>query len=110
MRVGVAVDEGGEAGAGSGSGSLGKSKKEEDDDEEEERKDALLGWLDSGAARVEADALDAYAKREVGITAVPSYVVQGRYRVGGKQGPDVFLRLFERVRLARQDGGGGGGG
>lgn len=65
---------------------------------------ALLGWLDSEGARGAADALDAYAKAEVGITAVPSYVVQGRFRVGGKQDPGVFLRLFERIRLARQDG------
>ncbi|ROW08447.1 hypothetical protein VMCG_03160 [Cytospora schulzeri] len=88
VRVGLAVQS--EGGGGDGS-------------EGERGEDALLEWLDSGEARAEADALDRFAKEEVGITAVPSYVVQGRYRVGGKQGPEVFLRLFERIRLETCD-------
>lgn len=59
----------------------------------------VLARLDEEGPRVEADALDRRAKEVVGITAVPSYVVQGRYRVGGQQQSEVFLRLFERIRL-----------
>ncbi|KAM7191575.1 hypothetical protein V8F33_008807 [Rhypophila sp. PSN 637] len=32
------------------------------------------------------------------INAVPSVIVQGRYRVGGYQKPEVYLRVFEKVR------------
>ncbi|KAK2014195.1 thioredoxin-like protein, partial [Colletotrichum eremochloae] len=35
--------------------------------------------------------------RRAGITGVPTFTVQGRWRVGGSQEPDVFLRVFERV-------------
>ncbi|KAK2041299.1 DSBA-like thioredoxin domain-containing protein [Colletotrichum somersetense] len=35
--------------------------------------------------------------RRAGITGVPTFMVQGRWRVGGSQEPDVFLRVFERV-------------
>lgn len=59
----------------------------------------VLARLDDAGARAEADALDRRAKEAVGITAVPSYVVQGRYRVGGQQQSEVFLRLFDRIRL-----------
>lgn len=59
----------------------------------------VLARLDDAGARAEADALDRRAKEAIGITAVPSYVVQGRYRVGGQQQSEVFLRLFDRIRL-----------
>lgn len=64
----------------------------------------VLAGLDDEAARSRADALDRRAKEVVGITAVPSYVVQGRYRVGGQQEAEVFLRLFDRIRLEGGDG------
>ncbi|KAK3941632.1 DSBA-like thioredoxin domain-containing protein [Diplogelasinospora grovesii] len=35
--------------------------------------------------------------RKLQITAVPSYLVQGRFYVGGMQESDVFVRLFERI-------------
>jgi len=44
------------------------------------------------------------------IEAVPSYLVQGRYFVGGMQEPDVFEEVFGRVgekesgRVAAKDG------
>ncbi|ROW13461.1 hypothetical protein VPNG_04469 [Cytospora leucostoma] len=72
--------------------------------EDGEAEEALLRWLDSDEARAEADALDKYAKEVAGIAAVPSYIVQGRYRVGGKQDPEVFLRLFERLESAAVNG------
>lgn len=64
----------------------------------------VLARLDDEGARARADALDRRAKEVVGITAVPSYVVQGRYRVGGQQDAEVFLRLFDRIRLEGGDG------
>lgn len=51
-------------------------------------------------ARVDAETVR--ARRDVGITAVPSYVVNGRYRVGGMQEPGVFTGLFERIREAKK--------
>ncbi|KAJ0109882.1 dsba oxidoreductase [Diaporthe amygdali] len=63
-----------------------------------ESEEELLAHLDNKEARDEADGLDSYAKEVVGITAVPSYVVQGRYRIGGQQSSDVFLQLFDRIR------------
>ncbi|KAK3303477.1 thioredoxin-like protein [Chaetomium strumarium] len=39
--------------------------------------------------------------RQIGMTAVPSYVVQGRWQVGGMQGEDVWLRIFEKVRATK---------
>lgn len=61
--------------------------------------------LDEPDARAEADALYKRAKEVVGITAVPSYVVQGRYSVGGQQSSEIFLRLFDRIRLEGKAGG-----
>lgn len=65
----------------------------------------VLARLDEESARAGADALDRRAKEVVGITAVPSYVVQGRYRVGGQQESEVFLRLFDRIRSEGGEGG-----
>ncbi|KAK1755717.1 thioredoxin-like protein [Echria macrotheca] len=67
------------------------------DDEE-----TLLQYLDSEEADRRVDEEAARARRDVGVAAVPSYVVNGRYRVGGMQEPGVFTGLFERIR-----GGGG---
>lgn len=59
----------------------------------------VLARLDDEGARAGADALDRRSKEVVGIAAVPSYIVQGRYRVGGQQEAEVFLGLFDRIRL-----------
>lgn len=64
------------------------------------REAELVAWLDSEGARAMVDGMERRAKTEVGIVAVPSFVVQGRYRVGGKQEEGVFLELFERIRRA----------
>ncbi|KAL1867260.1 hypothetical protein Daus18300_006379 [Diaporthe australafricana] len=64
----------------------------------------VLEHLDSSEARAEADGLDRSAKELLGIAAVPSYVVQGRYRVGGQQEAEVFLQLFDRIRAAERGG------
>ncbi len=57
----------------------------------------LLAWLDDPElrARVEAEIAHAKAQR---ISGVPTFVVQGRYRVGGMQEPGVFLMLFDKIR------------
>ncbi|KAK3381355.1 thioredoxin-like protein [Podospora didyma] len=54
------------------------------------------------SSAVAVDAESARARLELGISAVPSYVVQGRYRVGGMQGVDVFLGVFEKLYELRE--------
>lgn len=56
----------------------------------------VRGWLDCEEAQTLVDGMNRRA-REAGIVAVPSFVVQGRYRIGGKQEERVFLELFERI-------------
>lgn len=69
-----------------------------------ESEQEVAACLDDPDARAEADALSRRAKEVVGITAVPSYVVQGRYSVGGQQSSEIFLRLFDRIRLEGKGG------
>ncbi|KXH59404.1 DSBA-like thioredoxin domain-containing protein [Colletotrichum salicis] len=52
--------------------------------------------LDSGRAGEVVDE-EVVGARKAGVTGVPTFTVQGRWRVGGNQEPDVFLRVFERV-------------
>lgn len=52
--------------------------------------------LDSERAGEVVDAEVLRAKK-AGVTGVPTFTVQGRWRVGGNQEPDVFLRVFERI-------------
>ncbi|KAK0641150.1 hypothetical protein B0T16DRAFT_515272 [Cercophora newfieldiana] len=58
----------------------------------------IVRYLDSEEANARVDAETARARGEIGVAAVPSVVVNGRYRVGGMQEPGVFLGLFERLR------------
>ncbi|KAK7747534.1 hypothetical protein SLS53_001789 [Cytospora paraplurivora] len=97
LRVEIARDRDDE-------GDMGGEKDGEARRGDEEAEEALLRWLDCEEARAEADALDRYAKEVAGIAAVPTYIVQGRYEVGGKQEPEVFLRLFERLKSATVNG------
>jgi predicted DsbA family dithiol-disulfide isomerase len=59
-------------------------------------RDEVLGYLasDGGQAEVASDLTEAL---ELGITAVPTYVFDGRWSVPGAQDPDTFLRVLERV-------------
>ena len=57
----------------------------------------LLAWLDEPELRARVEAETAHAKAQR-ISAVPTFVVQGRYRVGGMQEPGVFLMLFDKIR------------
>ncbi|KAK4147505.1 uncharacterized protein C8A04DRAFT_24758 [Dichotomopilus funicola] len=38
--------------------------------------------------------------RALGVAAVPSYIVQGRWQVGGMQREEVWMGVFQRVRAA----------
>jgi predicted DsbA family dithiol-disulfide isomerase len=59
-------------------------------------RDEVLGYLasDAGQAEVASDLTEAL---ELGITAVPTYVFDGRWSVPGAQDPDTFVRVLERV-------------
>ena len=50
------------------------------------------------AAAVDADIAQA---RQLGITGVPFYVVDGRYGVSGAQAPEVFAQVLEQVVAER---------
>ena len=56
---------------------------------------------DGGQAEV-ADAL-AFAS-EAGITAVPTYVIDGRWSIPGAQDPDVFVQVLQRLATKERDG------
>ncbi|TIC95243.1 hypothetical protein CH35J_008121 [Colletotrichum higginsianum] len=63
----------------------------------------LLETLDDARAALDDDRTgkavdeDVLEAKRAGITGVPTFTVQGRWRVGGNQEPDVFLRVFEKV-------------
>jgi predicted DsbA family dithiol-disulfide isomerase len=59
-------------------------------------RDEVLGFLGSNGGEVEV-AGDLREALELGITAVPTYVFDGRWSVPGAQDPDTFLRVLERV-------------
>ncbi len=56
----------------------------------------VLAFLDSDAGIFEVNA-ELQRAAEMGITAVPTYVFDGRWAVPGAQDPEVFLRVLERV-------------
>lgn len=60
---------------------------------DEVRVRAMLG-SDEGKAEVEAGLGQA---RALGITAVPTFVIDGRYAVQGAQSPDTFAQVLARV-------------
>ncbi|KAK0628814.1 thioredoxin-like protein [Bombardia bombarda] len=65
----------------------------------------VLAWLDGDEAS-RLVGVQAALARTIDITAVPSFVVQGRYRVGGRQDAEVFLELFDRIREREEVKGG----
>ena len=59
-------------------------------------RDDVLRMLDSGEGTAEvADSLSFAA--DAGITAVPTYVIDGRWSVPGAQDPDVFVQVLRRL-------------
>jgi predicted DsbA family dithiol-disulfide isomerase len=65
----------------------------------EEARAFLAG--DGGLAEVD-EAL-AFA-REAGISAVPTYVIDGRWSIPGAQDPDVFVQVLQRLASAERAG------
>jgi len=67
--------------------------------------------LDEGAARsflasedgVEALAVGLERAADIGITAVPTYVIDGQWTVPGAPDSDVFEQAFRRVAVRRSD-------
>jgi len=58
--------------------------------------DVAHGWLDSneGDAEVRRDIVEA---GELGITAVPTFVIDGRWAIPGAQDVEVFVRALRRM-------------
>ncbi|MBU6242243.1 MAG: DsbA family oxidoreductase [Acidobacteria bacterium] len=59
-------------------------------------RDEALAWLDSqeGDVEVRRDIIEA---GELGITAVPTFVIDGRWAIPGAQDVDVFVRALRRM-------------
>ena len=53
--------------------------------------------------RVEAPAVGLERAADIGITAVPTYVIDGQWTVPGAQDSDVFEQAFRRVAVRRSD-------
>ncbi|KAL8393166.1 hypothetical protein RB595_003096 [Gaeumannomyces hyphopodioides] len=56
-----------------------------------------LRWLDHPGSAVRLAAGTARGAEAEGVAAVPCFVVQGKFKVGGAQPPGVFLALFDRL-------------
>jgi predicted DsbA family dithiol-disulfide isomerase len=65
--------------------------------------DAVRRFLDSDEGRTEVEEYLA-AAAEAGITAVPTYVIDGRWSIPGAQDPDVFVQVLRRLAGARRAG------
>jgi predicted DsbA family dithiol-disulfide isomerase len=63
--------------------------------------DEAREWLARESVGEEVDREVKKGIVERGVTAVPTFTIQGRYRVGGYQEPGVFLGVFEKVKAAR---------
>ena len=57
---------------------------------------AALNFLASGEGVKEVQA-DEQKGREIGVDAVPFFIIGGKYAVPGAQGPEVFLEAFEEL-------------
>jgi predicted DsbA family dithiol-disulfide isomerase len=65
--------------------------------------DAVRHFLDSDAGRVEVEQELAFAA-ENGISAVPTYVIDGRWSIPGAQDPDVFVQVLRRLAATERAG------
>lgn len=56
-------------------------------------------WLasDKGGKAVDEEVAEAQKNQ---ISGVPNFTIQGKYEVGGAQDPEVFVRLFEKIKAA----------
>jgi predicted DsbA family dithiol-disulfide isomerase len=60
----------------------------------------VRAWLDGDEGAAEVLELLTYANDQ-GITAVPTYVIDGRWAVPGAQEPDVFVNVLRRMAATR---------
>jgi len=58
-------------------------------------------WLASDAGGKEVDKEVEEAQRSQ-ITGVPNFTLQGKYEIGGAQDPEVFVRLFEKIKAMEE--------
>jgi predicted DsbA family dithiol-disulfide isomerase len=58
--------------------------------------DDLLRMLDSGEGTAEVTESLSFAA-QAGITAVPTYVIDGQWSIPGAQDPDVFVQVLRRL-------------
>ena len=65
--------------------------------------DDVRRFLDSDDGRVEVEQHLAFAA-EAGITAVPTYVIDGRWSIPGAQDPDVFVQVLRRLAATERAG------
>ncbi len=65
--------------------------------------DDVRRFLDSDAGHAEVDEALAYAA-EAGITAVPTYVIDGRWSIPGAQDPAVFVQVLRRLTTTPRAG------
>ncbi|KAL8918127.1 MAG: hypothetical protein Q9172_005554 [Xanthocarpia lactea] len=56
-------------------------------------------WLESdkGGREVDEEVLEAQMKA---VSGVPHFTLQDKYEVGGAQGPEAFVQIFERIKAA----------
>lgn len=60
-------------------------------------RDEVAAFLDSDAGRARIIAEDEHV-RDLGVTGVPCFIIDGRYAVSGAQSPEVFFQIFDLVR------------
>ena len=65
--------------------------------------DDVRHLLDSDDGRAEVEEQLAFAA-EAGITAVPTYVIDGRWSIPGAQDPDVFVQVLRRLATTERAG------
>ena len=65
--------------------------------------DDVRHFLDSDDGRAEVEQQLAFAA-EAGITAVPTYVIDGRWSIPGAQDPDVFVQVLRRLATTERAG------
>ena len=58
-------------------------------------RDEIVQFLDGDAGTAEVAAMLQQA-HDAGITAVPTYVIDGRWAIPGAQDPDVFVQVLRR--------------
>jgi len=64
-------------------------------------RDDVVSFLDSDRGRADvADLLELAA--DLGITAVPTFVVEGQWAIPGAQDPDTFVNVLRRLQAKRE--------